>query len=98
MTLEAFEASLQSVEPPPELPPLVLALWHDGHGDWDTAHRVTQDIETADAAWVHAYLHRKEGDAGNAAYWYHRARRPVAHSSLEDEWREIATALLHSAL
>ena len=94
ITLAAFEASLNSPTPPADLPPLVLALWHDGRGDWDAAHRVAQDIDTDDAAWVHAYLHRKEGDAGNAAYWYRRAGRPIARVSLQDEWREIASALL----
>ena len=94
MTLAALEASLTSATPPSDLPPLVLALWHDARGDWDEAHRVAQDVETLDGAWVHAYLHRKEGDAGNAAYWYHRAQRPVASGALEAEWRAIATALL----
>jgi hypothetical protein len=96
LTLAALEASLRSAVPPADLPPLVLALWHDGHGDWDAAHRVAQDVETADGAWVHAYLHRKEGDAGNAAYWYQRAQRPMARGPLEDEWHEIAAALLSS--
>jgi hypothetical protein len=94
MTLAALEASLTSATPPPGLPPLLLALWHDARGNWDQAHRVAQDVETHDGAWVHAYLHRKEGDAGNAAYWYHRAQQPVASGALEAEWRAIATALL----
>jgi len=96
VTLDAFEQSLRSAAPPPDLPPLVLALWHDGRGDWDAAHRVAQDVETDDGAWVHAYLHRKEGDAGNAAYWYRRAQKPIARGPLDEEWREIATALLAS--
>jgi hypothetical protein len=94
MTLAAFEATLESATAPRDLSPLVLALWHDARGDWDAAHRVAQDVETPDGAWVHAYLHRKEGDAGNAAYWYRRAARPVAGGTLDAEWREIATALL----
>lgn len=94
MTLAELKATLASSDPPASLPPLLLALWHDAKGGWDTAHRVAQDIEDADGAWVHAYLHRKEGDAGNAAYWYGRARRPVAVVALEDEWDQIATALL----
>ena len=57
------------------LSPLLLALWHDAKGDWDGAHRVAQDVDGENAAWVHAYLHRKEGDASNADYWYRRARR-----------------------
>ncbi len=74
-------------------PPL-RALWHDAQGDWDAAHRCVQDDEGAEAAWVHAYLHRQEGDAGNAAYWYARAGKPVASGSLENEWRAIAASLL----
>jgi hypothetical protein len=92
--LEEFLASLQDPAPPTDLPDVLVALWHDAKGDWDAAHHVAQDIDTADAAWVHAYLHRKEGDLGNAGYWYRRARRPVATDSLDDEWRRIATALL----
>jgi len=94
LTIDDFEASLKSSAPPAGISALVLALWHDGRGDWDAAHRVAQDVETDDGAWVHAYLHRKEGDAGNAAYWYRRAQRPIARGPLEDEWRDIATALL----
>jgi hypothetical protein len=70
------------------------ALWHDARGDWDAAHTVAQEIESPDGAWIHAYLHRKEGDAGNAAYWYKRAGKPVASTSLDAEWTAIATALL----
>ena len=76
------------------LPPLLRALWHDAHGEWDAAHHLAQDIDAADGAWVHAYLHRKEGDLGNAGYWYRRAGKPPATGSLEAEWRQIAAALL----
>lgn len=94
MTVEEFRNTLSDVSPPASLPPLLHALWYDASGRWDEAHRLTQDIQGADAAWVHAYLHRKEGDAANAAYWYRRAQRPVARISLESEWEDIATALL----
>jgi hypothetical protein len=93
MTLDEFRASISDAHPP-TLPPLLSAMWHDAHGDWTRAHAITQEIETAAAAWVHAYLHRKEGDAANAAYWYRRAAQPVAHDSLESEWTRIVTALL----
>lgn len=71
-------------------------MWQDAHGDWDAAHRTVQDLETADAAWVHAYLHRREGDQGNARYWYARAGRPASRLPLDDEWEEITAALLSS--
>ena len=94
MTLEEFTASLGAPQPPRGLRPALTALWHDGRGDWDTAHRIAQDVHDGEGSWVHAYLHRKEGDAGNAAYWYSRARRPVARGSLEEEWTAIVTELL----
>jgi hypothetical protein len=94
MTLADFDSSLAASAPPPDVPPLVAALWHDAKGDWQRAHRIAQDIEGRDAAWVHAYLHRKEGDDANAAYWYRRAGRPAAVVPLEQERREIVAALL----
>jgi hypothetical protein len=94
MTLEELRATLAHAAPPAGLPPTILALWHDARGDWDAAHRVAQDIDDRDGAWIHAYLHRKEGDLGNAGYWYRRAGRSVASGSLDDEWAAIASALL----
>lgn len=76
------------------LPPLLYALWHDAHGDWNRAHSIAQDIVSPDAAWVHAYLHRKEGDPSNASYWYRQAGRPVFTESLHTEWTILATHLL----
>ncbi|MBI1784174.1 hypothetical protein HYR69_03440 [Candidatus Sumerlaeota bacterium] len=70
------------------------ALWHEARGDWDAAHIVVQDDESREAAWVHAYLHRKEGDLGNAAYWYSRAGRRVSSLPFEKEWEEIVQSLL----
>ena len=80
MTLKEFKATL-SGNAPPDVAPLLKALWHDARGDWDRAHEIAQDIEDASGAWVHAYLHRKEGDAGNAGYWYKRSGQPVATDS-----------------
>jgi hypothetical protein len=94
MTIEEFTATLDKPQPPAALAPALVALWHDGRGDWDAAHRVAQDVDDATGAWVHAYLHRKEGDAGNAAYWYARARRPVARVPLQQEWNAIVAELL----
>ena len=97
MTLEEFRASLTMSEPSPGLDLALQALWWDARGNWDRAHACAQ-VNDADpsAAWVHAYLHREQGDLANAAYWYRRAGRPVARGELEAEWVAIATALLGS--
>jgi len=71
----------------------IEALEIERAGDWDQAHCIVQDINTPEAAWVHAYLHRVEGDPGNAAYWYRRAGKPECTASLEDEWEQIHGAL-----
>jgi hypothetical protein len=89
MTLTEFKAAN-----PETLDGPLLALWWDGQGDWDRAHEIAQEIEDANGSWVHAYLHRKEGDIGNAGYWYRRAGRRPAAESLEAEWVEIVEALL----
>lgn len=94
MDLSAFRASLAASAPPPGLSLALQALWWDGRGDWSRAHECAQGEEGGAGDWVHAYLHRKEGDAGNAAYWYRRARKPAGAGSLDDEWVAIVTALL----
>ena len=94
MTADEFRASLGEGAPPAGLAPALQGLWHDHRGDWDAAHRAVQEATDADSAWVHAYLHRKEGDEGNAGYWYRRAGKPHARMPLAQEWREIATSLL----
>ena len=94
LTTESFRASLSQPEPPPDLSPVLLALWYDACGRWDDAHRIAQDTETPDSAWVHAYLHRKEGDLVNAAYWYRHAGRPVGSGPLDEEWLKSLTVLL----
>jgi hypothetical protein len=70
------------------------ALWHDAKGEWDAAHEVAQNIDNPTGAWIHAYLHRKEGDLGNAGYWYRRAQKAECRTSLDGEWEEIVSALL----
>ena len=97
MTLDEFRQSISSGSdntPPNGLSPLLQALWHDAHGDWERAHQLAQDVDTKDGAWVHAYLHRKEGDTSNAGYWYRRASRDMFAGSLDDEWTHITEALL----
>ena len=93
MTLDEFRATL-SDSSPPDVPPALVALWHDARGDWQKAHEVAQDVGDASGSWVHAYLHRKEGDEGNAAYWYLRAGRSPSSGTLDEEWEAIARALL----
>jgi hypothetical protein len=92
-----FRASLSGTAPAPGLEPPLAALWWAAKGQWDAAHKIVQDESTADAAWVHAYLHRVEGDLGNAGYWYRQAGQPAAKDSLEAEWERIVSALLGGA-
>ena len=94
MEFDEFRASLSDPAPPADLTLALRALWADGRGDWDGAHRIAQDIDGPAGAWVHAYLHRKEGDLGNAGYWYRQAGRPAASGALDDEWAAIVAALL----
>jgi hypothetical protein len=91
-----FRASLSGAGPAPNLDAPLAALWWAANGQWDEAHKIVQDEASADAAWVHAYLHRVEGDLGNAGYWYRRASKPVAAGLLETEWEQMASALLGS--
>ncbi|HQV69368.1 MAG: hypothetical protein WAU96_09270 [Anaerolineae bacterium] len=94
MTFEDFKQTLSQPHPPTGASMALRALWHDGRGDWGAAHTCAQNQDDADGAWVHAYLHRVEGDAGNAAYWYRRAGRPVCKDPLKAEWETIAKTLL----
>jgi hypothetical protein len=97
MTFAEFQRSLAAKAAPRGLAGPLAALWWAGRGDWDKAHKIVMDESGRDAAWVHAYLHRVEGDAGNAAYWYRQAGQPVATAALEREWKAIATDLLSVA-
>jgi len=95
MDLAVFKASLSADAPPAKLDLALKALWWDGKGDWKEAHEHAQQDEGNPACdWVHAYLHRKEGDASNARYWYRRAGKPAASGALEAEWGEIVAALI----
>ena len=93
MEIDAFTNSLSAATPPDVSRPL-RSLWYDGKGDWNAAHDELQDDASSAGSWVHAYLHRKEGDLSNAAYSYRRAGKPVATDSLTDEWKAIVAALL----
>ena len=94
MTLGEFKDTLSKSRPPAGLAPALAALWWAGNDKWDKAHAIVMDDSGRDCAWVHAYLHRVEGDLGNAGYWYRQAQRPVATQSIAAEWDAIANALL----
>src|SRR4029077_2001466 len=94
MNLQEFRDSLLNDQPPKNLNFALSGLWWDAKGDWTAAHESAQQDEGRAGSWVHAYLHRKEGDASNAAYWYSRAGRRPSQATLEEEWLEIATSLL----
>ena len=94
MNLTDFKTSLQAARPPENMSVYLEALWYDAKGDWDKAHHLVDSLEDKQSCWVHAYLHRKEGDNGNAGYWYRKAGKQVPSYPLEKEWEEIATAFL----
>jgi hypothetical protein len=94
MDISEFRESLKAAAPPDSLTSALQGLWWDGKGDWTKAHESAQRDEGPNGAWVHAYLHRKEGDLANAKYWYRRADRAAAYGDLEKEWAAIVAALL----
>ena len=93
MKIEDFKTTLTNPKPPAGTAPTLAALWWAAKGDWDKAHGIVMKEESRDAAWVHAYLHRVEGDLDNAGYWYRQAGQPAAKDSLEAEWARITAAL-----
>jgi hypothetical protein len=96
MTLQEFRNSLSQDQPPRELSLALAGLWWDAKGDWQRAHESAQQDEGHAGSWVHAYLHRKEGEASNASYWYNRAKKMPSKDPLEQEWQTITEALLGS--
>jgi len=94
LDLEKFRHSLTQSSPPVGLTLALAGLWWDAKGDWTRAHESAQEDSSREGSWVHAYLHRKEGDDGNAAYWYSRAGKPVCRDPIDAEWLQIATKLL----
>ncbi len=94
MTFDEFKASIAQPAPATGLSVELESLWHDGKGDWDKSHEVIQDVNSKNAAWIHAYLHRKEGDLGNAQYWYSRANKTMPKVSLKEEWESLVEHFL----
>ncbi|MDJ1472228.1 hypothetical protein QNI19_29010 [Cytophagaceae bacterium DM2B3-1] len=94
MIYQEFISSLSTSEPPSELNDALKALWYDGKEDWETAHNMAQVNNSPTNCWIHAYLHRKEGDSWNAQYWYTRAGKKMPQVSLKEEWEQIVKALL----
>ena len=94
MDLAIFKTSLSGNEPPEAVSPYLKALWYDAKGNWELAHQIIQELEDKQAAWIHAYLHRKEGDVGNADYWYRRAGKTRPALTLAAEWEQIAAAMI----
>jgi hypothetical protein len=94
MSAEEFKSSLAEKEPPAVMPAPLAALWWDAKGDWSQAHDLVDELETPVGMAVHAYLHRKEGSASNADYWYHRAGHNFRRPTLEAEWTALVEALL----
>ena len=94
MTAKELEHTTSAAQPPAGLPTLLEAMWWEARGNWERAHQVAQDVATPDGAWVHAYLHRAEGDATNAGYWYRQAKRAECKTSLKQEWEAIVETLL----
>jgi hypothetical protein len=94
ITLETYLKLKDDGVVPEDIPALLQALLLDAAGDWGSAHSIAQNDPSRNGSWVHAYLHREEGDLGNASYWYHRAGRELPEISLEEEWEYIAMELL----
>lgn len=94
MHYEDFIESLSAEKPPEKISPLLKALWHDGKNDWEASHNIAQDIHDKNGSWIHAYLHRKEGDISNARYWYSMAGKNLPQLTLKEEWTALVKEFL----
>lgn len=94
MTLEEFKITLAGANPPAGINDFLRARWYEGKGDWAYAHEIAQVANTSDHCLIHAYLHRKEGDAGNAGYWYNCANQRMPGTTLEEEWEQLVRKYL----
>lgn len=89
MTYGEFIKSFSDNQPPQNLSAVLKALWYDGKDDWESSHNIAQDIHDKNGSWIHAYLHRKEGDISNARYWYSMAGKKEPSMSLSEEWEYL---------
>lgn len=89
MTYNEFIESLSLHKPPAGMSDILKALWYEGKEDWESSHNIAQDIHDKNGSWIHAYLHRKEGDLFNARYWYSKAGKPEFYGSLKEEWEAL---------
>ena len=94
MDIDTFKGTIAGDAPPDGLSLALQALWQDAKGSWDEAHKLAQAQKDETGAWVHAYLHRVEGDLRNAGYWYRNSNKPECTAPLAEEWADIASALL----
>jgi hypothetical protein len=94
MNYEEFKASLGAGKPPEKISAYLSALWFDARSDWQKAHEIAQDIDDPQGSWIHAYLHRKEGDTANAGYWYRKAGKQMPSVPLDKEWEDMVKAFL----
>jgi hypothetical protein len=94
MTFEEFKETIDDSIPPKKISQNLLALWSDATGDWHKAHDIVQKTSGNDGDWIHAYLHRKEGDLSNASYWYSRIGKSRPNTSLNQEWEELVRHLI----
>jgi hypothetical protein len=97
MTYDEFISSLSSDQPPEKISEVLKALWYDGKKNWDGSHNIAQEIDNTEGSWVHAYLHRKEGDLSNARYWYSRAGKSEPRMSLKEEWTTLVRHFIERA-
>ena len=95
MDYKEFLKSLKDEEVPENISVYLKSLWEDGKNNWEGAHEIIQDIENENGSWIHAYLHRKEGDNGNASYWYHKAGKKMPNISLDEEWKSLVEFFLN---
>ena len=97
-SFEEFLKTRQNDHPPEEWPKGLQALWYDAKGNWNASHDIAQDLPSESGYWIHAYLHRKEGDQFNANYWYRMANRPYPNLSLEQEFKLLVEYIIKAKL